>query len=258
MLSVRFDLPPEEALRFFRAKGFRTSFAWQDVWQQEHEAAFTVAKMMDVDLLSDVRAAVDSAIANGETFQDFRKNIEQKLVDAGWWGRKEMKDPATGETREVQLGSVRRLRTIFRVNMQTAYAAGDWAQIQESKESAPYLMYDAVDDNRTRAEHKAWDGKVLRVDDPWWDTHRPPNGWNCRCSVIQLSQRDVERMGKKVEDTAPRYANETREYVNPRTGEVSEVPRGVDPGWAYNPGKDRLPHLQQSLREKERAFNDGE
>lgn len=185
-ISVRFDLAPEEALKFFRAKGYKIGFAWQDVWQQEHEAAFTVAKMMDLDLLRDVRGAVDKAIAEGKTFREFRRNIEPTLHDAGWWGRKEQIDPVTGEKREVQLGSVRRLRTIFRVNMQTAYAAGDWKQIEDNAQSAPYLMYDAIDDGRTRPEHKAWDGTVLRWDDPWWDTHRPPNGWNCFPSGVAV------------------------------------------------------------------------
>lgn len=253
-ISVRFDLPPEEALKFFRAKGYKIGFAWQDVWQQEHEAAFTVAKMMDLDLLRDVRAAVDKAIAEGKTFREFRQDIEPTLHDAGWWGRKEMIDPASGEKREVQLGSVRRLRTIFRVNMQTAYAAGDWKQIEDNAQTAPYLMYDAIDDGRTRPEHKAWDGTVLRWDDPWWDTHRPPNGWNCRCSVIQLSARDFERMGKKPATQPPKFSTETREYVNPRTGEVTDVPRGVDPGWAYNPGKDRISHLQRALSEKQQEW----
>jgi uncharacterized protein with gpF-like domain len=124
-------------------------------------------------------------------------------------------------------------------------------------------MYDAVDDNRTRAEHKAWDGIVLRVDDPWWDTHRPPNDFGCRCSVIQLTAEEAERMGKKPKEdrpskpagARPAHEGETREYENPRTGEVMQVPRGVGPGWAYNPGKDRLAHLKKIYSEKLREFN---
>ncbi len=247
-IKLSFDLAPEQALKFFRAKGYRTSFAWQDVWQAEHETAFTVAKMMDLDMLKDVRTAVDKALAEGQTFQEFRKNIEPALFDAGWWGRKEMADPLTGEIKEVQLGSVRRLRTIFRVNMQTSYAAGHWAQIEDNKADAPFLMYDAVDDGRTRPEHRSWDGKVLRADDPWWEAHTPPNGWNCRCSVIQLSASDLKRMGKSGPDEAPPV--QTREYVNPRTGEVAAVPRGIDPGWAYNPGKARYAELRAQEFEK--------
>lgn len=249
-LSYRFDLPPDEALKFFRAKGYRVSFAWQDVWQQEHEAAFTVAKMLDLDLLKDVRAAADKALADGQTFKQFRDNIEPTLMDAGWWGRKKMVDPLTGEEREVQLGSVRRLRTIFRVNMQTAYAAGNWAQVEDNAKDAPWLMYDAVDDDRTRPEHRAWDNTVLRYDDPFWVDHTPPNGWNCRCSIIQLSDRDLERLGKKPDTQPPRYANESNKYVNPRTGEETDVPRGIDPGWAYNPGKERYAQLRGQERDK--------
>lgn len=255
-IEARFDLTPEKALKFFRAKGYITSFAWQDVWQQEHDAAFTVAKMMDVDLLRDVRRAVDQAIANGQTFEQFREQLEPVLADAGWWGNKEMVDPATGEKQLVELGTPRRLRTIFRVNMQTAYQAGHWQQIQDTKQDAPYLMYDAVDDGRTRPEHKAWDGTVLPVDDPWWQTHMPPNGWNCRCSVIQISAEQAKAMGKEVARNAP--DNGSYQYTNPRTGEVSEVPKGVDPGWSYNPGASRVEYLQQQLDKKLQDFKQGD
>ena len=254
-VEARFDLAPEKAIDLFREKGFVTAFAWQDVWQQEHDAAFTVAKMMDLDLLRDVRKAVDRAIADGVTFEDFRKELEPVLFDAGWWGKKEMIDPATGEPKLVQLGSPRRLRTIFRVNLQTAYQAGHWRQIQETKDEAPYLMYDAVDDGRTRAEHKSWDGTVLPADHAWWRTHMPPNGWGCRCGVIQLSADQVEAMGKQVAESAPEVRS--FEYTNPRTGEISEVPQGVDPGWAYNPGASRLENLQEQLALKQQEFRDG-
>jgi len=251
MPDLRFDLPPDKALAFFRDKGLATSFAWQDRWQQEHDAAFTVAKMMNFDLLRDTMAAVDKAIAEGHTFEMFRDNIEARLVEAGWWGKAEMVDPATGEMELVQLGSPRRLRTIYQTNMMTAYAAGQWQEIQDGKAAAPYLMYDAIDDDSTREEHADWDGTVLPADDSWWSTHYPPNGWHCRCGVVQLSAADVEAMGMKVSENAPPLRE--REYVNPRTGEASMVPEGIDPGWAYAPGASRQQRAVDDLASKAAA-----
>lgn len=36
-------LPPEEAIAYFRGKELLESFSWEDVWQEEHARAFTVA-----------------------------------------------------------------------------------------------------------------------------------------------------------------------------------------------------------------------
>lgn len=237
MKAEPFGLAPAQALAFFRRKGLKTSFAWQDVTHQEHDHAFTVAKMLDLDLLRDVKKMVDQALAEGMTLRDFQKQLQPLLETKGWWGRKEMVDPETGEVRDVQLGSPRRLRTIFQTNLATAYAAGQWAQIVETSERAPWLMYTAVHDNRTRPEHMAWDGRVLRFDDPWWQTHYPPNGWNCRCDVIQLNDRQVKKMGLTPLDQAP--DDGTEPWTNPRTGEERQIPRGIDPGWDYHPGRDR-------------------
>ncbi|WP_368565502.1 phage minor head protein [Pseudoxanthomonas sp. UTMC 1351] len=250
-----FDVSPEDALRFFRAKGLRTTFAWQDQWAAEHELAFTVAKMADLDLLADVRDAVDVAIAEGQTLAQFKKQLEPILIKAGWWGQREQADPSSGEKRLVQLGSARRLETIFRTNMMTAYSAGEWTQIEATADSAPYLMYDAVDDTRTREQHRAWDGLVLRWDDPWWNTHRPPNGWNCRCSVIQLGPRDLRAMDRDGPDTAPLVKR--REVINTRSGEVMQVPLGIDAGFDYNPGRQRQAQLDLRLAEKRAAFAEG-
>lgn len=254
-LQARFDLPPEKAIAFFKGKGFATSFAWQDVWREEHDAAFTVAKMLRVDLLTDMRDAVGKAISDGLTLEQFKDLIEPRLVEAGWWGQAEMVDPATGESQLVQLGSPRRLKTIFETNMRTAYAAGHWDEIQESAADAPYLMYDAVDDGATRDEHRAWDGTVLPASDPWWASHFPPNDWGCRCGVIQLSADQVEAMGLSVASKAP--ATKLREYTNPRTGEVQMVPEGIGAGWDYNPGASRQADLRRQLAEKERGLRDG-
>ena len=41
--------------------------------------------------------------------------------------------------------------------------------------------------SRVREAHKILEAIVRPVDDQFWNTYYPPNGWNCRCSVEQLS-----------------------------------------------------------------------
>jgi uncharacterized protein with gpF-like domain len=142
MSSVTLKLfPPEEAIAYFRQKGYRIGFDHRDVWQQEHQAAFTVAKAMQLDLLKDIRDQVDAALVNGTTLADFKAALKPNLVKHGWWGTQQMTDPVTGETSTVQLGSPRRLKVIYDTNLRTAHAEGQWQRIQEAKASLPFLMY---------------------------------------------------------------------------------------------------------------------
>ncbi|HEX7128296.1 MAG TPA: phage minor head protein [Thermodesulfobacteriota bacterium] len=226
-------LPPADAVRFFEQKGYRIGFDWRDVWAHEHSRAFTVAKAMRVDLLEDIRRAVDDAIREGTTLADFQRRLQPLLEAKGWWGRQPVTDPRSGETRIAQLGSPARLKTIFRTNLATSYAAGRWARIERTKASRPYLRYVATLDDRTRPQHRAWHGIVRPVDDAFWQTHYPPNGWNCRCAVQSLSERDLGRYGYEL---SPPPEIRMVPYRNPRTGETLLVPEGIDPGFGYNAG----------------------
>lgn len=247
--AVSFNLAPAEALKFFRAKGLSPTFAWQDMLHEEHDRAFTIAKMLDMDLLEDVRQYVEYTIREGKSFKEFVDDLKQHLIDKGWWGQQAMADPLTGEVKNVQLGSVRRLRTIYDTNLRTSYAAGHWEQIERNQKRVPYVKYSAVLDTRTRAAHAKWHGTVLRWDDPWWKTHTPPCGWGCRCTVISVNDRELKRMGKDGPDQAP--DSPTRDWTNPRTGEVIQVPAGVDPGWGYPPGaENRAKAARMLLKEK--------
>ncbi|MBI1262959.1 MAG: phage head morphogenesis protein [Rhizobiales bacterium] len=233
------NLPPAEAIKYFEGKGYKLGYSWQDTWQEEHARAFTVAKAMRYDILQDIRQAMDAAIRDGTTFEDFKKRLTPVLQEKGWWGRALVADPLTGEERNVQLGSTRRLGIIFDTNMRTSYAAGHWERIQKTKAARPYLMYVAVLDGRTRPQHRAWNAIILPVDHPFWETHYPPNGWKCRCQVLQLSQRDLENMGLGVSSDADieDFLSNTSEFRNNRTGEVTKVPAGIDPGFSYNAGR---------------------
>jgi len=187
--------PPPEASRFLKNKALKPSFAWEDVEPEEHAVAFTVAKAMQLDVLEDIRAEVQRALDEGRTLEQFRKDLKPKLVAAGWWGRQTMTDPDTGEVREVQLGSPRRLRTIYDANLRSARAAGQWERIQRTKKLRPYLVYELGPSERHRADHAAKRGLVLPADDPFWETWFPPNGWGCKCRVRQIGRSEAERLG---------------------------------------------------------------
>ena len=234
-------LPPKEAIKYFRSKGYKISFDWQDVWQEEHAHAFTVAKAMRTDILQDIRRSMDSAIAEGTTLQEFKKQLKPTLQEKGWWGRKLLIDPKTGEEKEVQLGSSRRLRTIFDTNMRSAYAAGRWERIERVKKTRPYLRYIAVQDNRTRDKHRQWHNTILPVDHPFWQKFYPPNGWHCRCSVQQLSKRDLDKRGLKVTEHPPSPPDVT--FRDKNSGRLQKVPKGIDPGFNFNIGKARMKTL---------------
>ena len=107
-------LPPEDAIAYFAAKGYELppTFDWRDMWQEAHTAAFTVAKSAGFDILGDVHSACLAALENGTPYNEFAKQLAPILQEKGWWGKKEMTDPVTGEAKEVQLGSPRRLNII--------------------------------------------------------------------------------------------------------------------------------------------------
>jgi SPP1 gp7 family putative phage head morphogenesis protein len=219
------------------------TFHWRDVENWQHSQMFTVAKTAGYDVLDDLAAAVEDAIKNGETFDTFSKRLIPILQDAGWWGRDQVIDPLTGQLAEVQLGSLRRLQIIYDTNLRMSYSAARWLEIERVKADRPYLMYQAVLDSRTRAEHRAWSGTILPCDHQWWNTHYPPNGWNCRCTVISLSDRQRDQfLGQDGIRTDP-LPFDLRSVINTRTGATEQVPEGIDPGFGYNVGKAMLAAL---------------
>lgn len=244
-------IPFDEAIEALRRRGTNLfpSDHWATVWQEQHHAGFTVARSAGFDILKDIHGALVSAMENGTTFADFKRDLIPTLQKKGWWGRTAVIDPEAGEERTVQLGSVRRLETIFDVNMRVSFAQGRWEQQQDLKDTFPYLRYEGILDSKIRPQHRLWHGIILPIDHPWWRTHYPPNGWKCRCDAVAASDDDLQRYGWKISDDPGDEGTVT--WVNPATGEVMDVPVGIDPGWAYNPGDtDRAAQLGRVMLEK--------
>ena len=217
-----FGVDPIEAIDFLRRKLNVLTRHWTDVWQAAHDRAFMVAGAASEALVEDFHKAVNKAIAEGQTLDQFREAFDRIVAEYGW---------------SYHGSRGWRSRVIFQTNLRTAAAAGRWEQIQRLKARRPYLRYVAVLDERTRPLHAAWHDTILAVDDPWWETHFPPNGWNCRCTVQSLNDRDLTRYGLKLSAEAPPSPLVTK-LVNTPAGKVAvEVPEGIDPGFAYHPGR---------------------
>lgn len=251
-LSYLIGLPPKEAIEFLQRKGYRISWNWQETLQQAHARAFTVAKVARLDVLNDIRQGVEKALAEGRTERWFQKELTQTLQEKGWWGKRQV-EVKPGESREIQLGSPSRLRLIYRQNLQSAYMAGRWKQQQEISKSRPYLMYVAVLDQKTRPAHREMSGRVFRADDPIWQSHYPPNGWNCRCRVRALSDSALKKKGLEVDSSAGQIRTKTVDAgVDRLDGEITRTEvTGLrltgrdgkpttfftDAGFSYNPGR---------------------
>ncbi|KQM23156.1 hypothetical protein ASE73_02725 [Sphingomonas sp. Leaf24] len=271
------NLPADDTVRAFEARDdVRATVRWHEMWQEDHARAFTVAKIARLDLLNSVRKSLATMLRDGGTFEQWRASIEPDLQKAGWIGK--VSDPAlTGADHDIYVGT-RRLRTIYDTNLRSSRAAGRWQRIQALKASRPFLMYVAIGDGHTRPLHRRWGGLdpafprriILPVDHPAWSIYYPPNDWGCRCTVRQLSQRDLDRLGLRVTtDDELRAIGWLNAAGEPRGGrqmvyraagraDPQVVPEGIGPGWAFNPGRASIAPVADKLRRslEEAAFDD--
>jgi SPP1 gp7 family putative phage head morphogenesis protein len=59
----------------------------------------------------------------------------------------------------------------------------------------PYLQYQTAGDDKVREEHAALDGKVFGINDPELSAIYPPNGFNCRCEMVQIDSDEASAIG---------------------------------------------------------------
>ncbi|AZE35238.1 Phage (Mu-like) virion morphogenesis protein [Pseudomonas chlororaphis subsp. aureofaciens] len=266
-LKAIFGMEPKNAVAYLKSKGYAITWNWQEMLDQAHDQSFTVAKAMRLDLLSDIRGALETALQEGQTLKQFIADLQPVLESQGWWGQQVIVD-SEGVGKLVQVGSPRRLKTIYQTNLQSAYMAGRKAEMEQTTETHPYWMYVAILDGKTRPSHRALNGQVFRHDDPIWSAIFPPNGFNCRCRVVALSEAAVKRRGLKVVSSEGRMFTETVDTgIDKRTGEVRTAPvTGLrttdaagkaitfrtDPGFNHAPGTglvDMLKRKQAAAQE---------
>lgn len=258
-LLALFNRAPEAAMQYLAEKRLVVTNTWRDLTAAAHAHSFTVARAAKLDILADIRDSLLEAQANGVPYAEWARKLRPTLQAKGWWGYRT--DPDTGEMetyveggRPVELGSMRRLENIYRTNMQGAFMAGRWRQIEAEVQEAPFAQYIAVMDGRTRPSHAALNGMVFRVDDPVWQSCCPLNGHGCRCRVRNLDGGEVRERRLIVRSSAGYLRQETVPDRNGREVtrtvlQLPDMPRPFSPdiGFDAAPGAGAERALQAKL-----------
>lgn len=203
----------DRSVEWFRARVPMTDAEFAALAGAAEDQAFWVAGAAELDLVDEVYTGVADALAQGTSLEDFKAAVAEDLYGA--WG-----EP-----------NANRVETIFRVWVQRSYQAGRYTEQtdEDVTQALPYLRYSAVLDSRTTEICQELDGTILRADDPYWQTHWPPNHFNCRSTLVSLSDEEAQADG--ISDTGP--------PVVPDDG--FGVPSGDAPDWTpdlagYSPG----------------------
>ncbi|EXF55845.1 MULTISPECIES: phage head morphogenesis protein [Acinetobacter] len=189
-----------EALQFARSRKIVLPDEFYSLDLKTRQLATTVSFLSSIEQIQTVIAAVNKAIADGSTFEDFKKVVAENEI--------KLSEPY--------------LKNVFRTNIQTAYSHGRWQQQQRNRDKRPYLMYSAIDDSRVRPSHLALNRIIRHIDDPFWLMYYPPWSFMCRCTVIALTEKQAEKYGITPDDQLPEVAEEMGWSTSPMTyGDLS-------------------------------------
>jgi SPP1 gp7 family putative phage head morphogenesis protein len=204
----------QEAIRAAEARNVVLPDAYYGQLQGlARQKAFSIAGIAAYDQLKAVLDDLNKAQANGQTFKQWQRNPSVKALEL----------------------PVYRLDNLFRTNIQGQYMAGRWEQITRTQDSRPYLMYDAINDSRTRPAHKALDGFIRPVNDPVWRRISPLNGYRCRCGLISLTEAQAKARSADGRGLDKAYDSETMQ---------------PDKGWDYSP-QDRLLGINKAIADRQ-------
>lgn len=191
-----------EALKFAEERKIVLPNEFYALDLKTRQLATTVRFLSSLEQIETVIKAVNKAVAEGTTFNDFKKLLEQN---------------------EIVL-SEHYLKNVFRTNIQTAYSHGRWIQQQRNKANRPYLMYSAIDDSRVRPSHLALNRIIRHIDDPFWLLFYPPWDYMCRCTVIALTEAQALKLGITSDEDLPDIAENLGWSTSPLTfGEMEKI-----------------------------------
>jgi len=206
------DLPWSDAIEAFKARGLVEDTDFETLLGDYAQRSAVARQLMLDQVQSEVMRHLTDAITAGETLPQFADKVNELTASLG-----------------LAPGKPSYLEMVFRTNVQSAYGAGRYKAINNPvvASSRPYVQYRTVGDARVRDEHAVLDGQTYAVDDPVWQRIAPPNGFNCRCSMITLSK--AQAVGVPISTAIPDGYIPTPGFDQPPTAvlNVSDTDTGT-------------------------------
>lgn len=176
----------EEAARVLTGKNVVRDYDFPRMSEAARQKAFTVAGADSMETMAKVRDLLAENVEGGASLADFQKAVEEEGLGGTFL-------------------SDAHLETVFRTNVQAAFSDGQMSVLRQPyvRSGFPYARYDAIHDGRVRANHLALetlgiDGtNVYRIDDPVFESFRPPWDYQDRCGWVPTSVEQAARMGVK-------------------------------------------------------------
>lgn len=113
------------------------------------------------------------------------------------------------------------LRSEYEFAVSSAQMAAQW----DSYDDDVILQYRTANDSRVREAHVVLNNVTLPKDDAFWDSYYAPNGWGCRCNVVEVSEG-------KYKTTSSKEAAKLGEIALPPKDKKGLI-------FKYNPAKQR-------------------
>ncbi|KAB8153410.1 hypothetical protein EZY14_009260 [Kordia sp. TARA_039_SRF] len=114
----------------------------------------------------------------------------------------------------------------YQTAVRSSQAVRQWQDFQANKDLFPNLKYYTIDDERVRDDHKPLHQVIKPVDDPFWNTYYPPNGYGCRCYVESTEDEPTNRKIKtEIREEFSYNVGKTKEVFNQKKHPYFSIPK---------------------------------
>jgi SPP1 gp7 family putative phage head morphogenesis protein len=252
-------VPHRAASDFIKDKPAVSREVFERMVPEVRARTFLVSGMVPLDIAQKLRDRIADLPA-GADWDKIKGEVAESLSpylapDPG--AKNDEGNPMSGAEREAaaRAAAERRSELLLRTHGYQAYAASQYEVMQRQTDVFPYWRYQTAQDDRVRDSHAALEGVVLPANDPFWQTHFPPWDFNCRCTVVPLSDADFAEIREddqqKPVDQRSILSPEQRSRMN-NDGTLLRGPNQVvdvrsprqkrdGDGYAWQPGDLRLP-----------------